>query len=223
MMLGVIAASMYSLSSKKASEEFDAATVTCMMAFEGAICFISSPSVRDTGFTPFLTIFQDPETAGHLLFLSVFCAFASYFCYNRFLNYVDAALGNNIVSSLSTIIGVVAGILVMGGSLGLVYHRGPCRHTCRRLAVFHAYERRPLSLSGIFCGFLLYRNRLFYCIETGCLLRPGMRSAEGHSSLRPGTDWSAGGETESNRKLVKWNHKTPAFELLWRDFSSYQS
>ena len=118
MMLGVIAASMYSLSSKKASEEFDAATVTCMMAFEGAILFHIIAVCQGYRLHTFLTIFQDPELAGHLLFLSVFCAFASYFCYNRFLNYVDAALGNNIVSSLSTIIGVVAGILVMGDLWG---------------------------------------------------------------------------------------------------------
>ena len=39
MTLGVIAASMYSLSSKKASESFDAASVTAIMAFEGAVLF----------------------------------------------------------------------------------------------------------------------------------------------------------------------------------------
>ena len=39
MFFGVIAASMYSLSSKRASARFDAATVTAVMAFEGAILF----------------------------------------------------------------------------------------------------------------------------------------------------------------------------------------
>ena len=38
--------------------------------------------------------------------------------YNKLLQYVDAALGNNIVSSLSTVIGVVAGILIMGDLWG---------------------------------------------------------------------------------------------------------
>ena len=54
----------------------------------------------------------------NMLFLAVFCAFASYVCYNKMLNYVEPALGNNIVSSLSTIIGVVAGIIVMGDLWG---------------------------------------------------------------------------------------------------------
>ena len=39
MTAGVVAASMYSLSSKKASGDFDASTVTAVMAFEGAILF----------------------------------------------------------------------------------------------------------------------------------------------------------------------------------------
>jgi drug/metabolite transporter (DMT)-like permease len=55
---------------------------------------------------------------GNMLFLSVFCAFASYVCYNKLLSYVEPALGNNIVSSLSTVIGVVAGIIVMGDLWG---------------------------------------------------------------------------------------------------------
>ena len=55
---------------------------------------------------------------GNMLFLSVFCAFASYVCYNKLLGYVEPALGNNIVSSLSTVIGVVAGIIVMGDLWG---------------------------------------------------------------------------------------------------------
>ena len=118
MFLGVIAASMYSLSSKKASADFDAPTVTAVMAFEGAILFniiALCQGYRLDTFTIFLT---DWTLLLYMLFLSVFCAFASYVCYNKLLNYVEPALGNNIVSSLSTIIAVVAGILVMGDLWG---------------------------------------------------------------------------------------------------------
>ena len=118
MFLGVIAASMYSLSSKKASADFDAPTVTAVMAFEGAILFniiALCQGYRLDTFTIFLT---DWTLLLNMLFLSVFCAFASYVCYNKLLNYVEPALGNNIVSSLSTIIAVVAGILVMGDLWG---------------------------------------------------------------------------------------------------------
>ena len=118
MTFGVIAASMYSLSSKKASSDFDAATVTAVMAFEGAILFNIIALFQGFRLDTFLIPFSDGRLLAHLLFLSVFCAFASYVCYNRLLNYVDAALGNNIVSSLSTVIGVVAGIVVMGDLWG---------------------------------------------------------------------------------------------------------
>ncbi len=118
MTFGVIAASMYSLSSKKASADFDAASVTATMAFEGAILFNIIALCQGYGLNTFVIPFTSGKLLINLLFLGVFCAFASYFCYNRMLQYVEAALANNIVGSLSTIIGVVCGIMVMGDIWG---------------------------------------------------------------------------------------------------------
>ncbi len=118
MMLGVIAASMYSLTSKKASADFDAVTVTTFMALEGGILFNIIALCKGYGPDTYLILFTDWSIMGNMLFLSVFCAFASYVCYNKLLGYVEPALGNNIVSSLSTVIGVVAGIIVMGDLWG---------------------------------------------------------------------------------------------------------
>lgn len=118
MMLGVVAASMYSLSSKKASAEFDAQTVTAVMALEGGVLFNVIALVQGYRLDTYLILLTDWTILGNMLFLAVFCAFASYVCYNKLLNYVDPALGNNIVSSLSTVIGVVCGIIVMGDLWG---------------------------------------------------------------------------------------------------------
>ena len=118
MMLGVIAASMYSLTSKKASADFDAVTVTTFMALEGGILFNIIALCKGYGLGTYAILFTDWSIMGNMLFLSVFCAFASYVCYNKLLGYVEPALGNNIVSSLSTMIGVVAGIIVMGDIWG---------------------------------------------------------------------------------------------------------
>jgi len=118
MMFGVIAASMYSLSSKKASADFDAATVTTFMALEGGILFNIIALCQGYRLDTYTILFTDWSVMGNMLFLSVFCAFASYVCYNKLLGYVEPALGNNIVSSLSTVIGVVAGIIVMGDLWG---------------------------------------------------------------------------------------------------------
>lgn len=118
MMLGVIAASMYSLSSKKASADFDATTVTAVMALEGGVLFNIIALVQGYGFDTYSILLTDWSIVGNMLFLAVFCAFASYVCYNKLLNYVEPALGNNIVSSLSTVIGVVCGIIIMGDLWG---------------------------------------------------------------------------------------------------------
>jgi|GEM_PF-1243978 len=124
--LGVVAASMYSLSSRKASEDFDAGTVTAVMAFEGAIFFNIIAFAQGHRGDTFLLPFSDWTLAGHMLFLSVFCAFGSYFCYNRLLRDVEPALATNIAGSLSTIIGVVCGILFMGDIWGWYTVVGLC-------------------------------------------------------------------------------------------------
>ena len=118
MFLGVIAASMYSLSSKRASAGFPASTVTAVMAFEGAILFNIIALFQGHRLETFTIFFTDGKLMINLLFLGVFCAFASYWCYNRLLNLADAALANNIVSSLSTIIGVITGVIIMGDLWG---------------------------------------------------------------------------------------------------------
>ena len=118
MFFGVIAASMYSLSSKRASAHFDASTVTAVMAFEGAILFNIIALCQGYRLETFTILFTDWKLMINILFLGVFCAFASYLCYNRLLHYADPALATNIVGSLSTVIGVVAGVLIMGDLWG---------------------------------------------------------------------------------------------------------
>ncbi len=118
MTCGVIAASMYSLSSKKASACFEASTVTAVMAFEGAILFNGIAFWKGYRLDTYLILLGDGKLLLNILFLGVFCAFASYLCYNRLLQYADPALANNIAGSLSTVIGVVAGIVVMGDVWG---------------------------------------------------------------------------------------------------------
>ena len=118
MVFAVIAASLYSLFSKGASEDYDATSVTTVMVLEAAIVFNVIALVRGYGLSTYTIPFQSSEMLFSLLFLSFFCAFASYFCYNKLLSFSNPALANNIVSSLSTIIGVVAGILITHDTWG---------------------------------------------------------------------------------------------------------
>ncbi len=118
MILAIIACSLYSLTSAQASADFDAMTVTAAMAFEGAIFFDIICLGQGYGLKTFLLLFASWKVLICFLFLAIFCAFASYICYNRLMSYVEPALGNNIVGSLSTVIGVVAGIVVVGDTWG---------------------------------------------------------------------------------------------------------
>ena len=118
MILAVIVASLYSLFSKSASEDYDATSITTVMALESAIIFNIIALVKGYGLNTYTIPFENTASLLSLLFLSFFCAFASYFCYNKLLSFSAPALANNIVSSLSTILGVVTGILITNDAWG---------------------------------------------------------------------------------------------------------
>ncbi len=118
MAAAVVAASMYTLSSSRASADFDPLSVTAVMCMEGAVFFDIVCFCQGYGFQTFLIPFTDGKLLFCMLFLVLFCAYASYVCYNRLVSYVDPALAANVSSSLSTVIGVVAGILVTHDTWG---------------------------------------------------------------------------------------------------------
>lgn len=118
MTLAVIAASLYALTSSRAGEDFDALSITAVMTFEGALFFDILCFFQGYGPGTFLLPFHDAKTLFCVLFLVIFCAYASYVCYNRLVSLIDPALATNMTGSLSTVIGVVAGILLAGDSWG---------------------------------------------------------------------------------------------------------
>ena len=118
MLLAVLSAGVYSHASRLASADFDAGSVTCVMAIEGAVLFNILAFVQGHGFETYLLPFSDGYTLAHYLFLALFCAFASYTAYNHLLSYIDPAIASNITGSLTTVVGVAAGILFSGDIWG---------------------------------------------------------------------------------------------------------
>ncbi len=118
MFMAVLTAGIYSHSSAKASENFSPTTVTAYMAFEAAIFFDIICLFQ--GYSPrsLLLPFTDWNVMVNILFLSGFCSFAFYYCYNKLLSMVDTALASNASGSLITVVGVLAGILVAGDTWG---------------------------------------------------------------------------------------------------------
>lgn len=126
MILAILSAAVYSHASRIASAEFDAKAVTCVMAIEGAVLFNILAFLQGHGPETYLLPFSDAVTLGHFLFLALFCAFASYIGYNHLLSYIDPAIASNITGSLTTVIGVVAGILFSGDIWGWYTVVGMC-------------------------------------------------------------------------------------------------
>ena len=118
MLLSVVAASLYALSSSRAGEDFDAASITAVMAFEGAVFFDILCFCQGNGPGIFLIPFTSTKALFCILYLVIFSAYASYACYNRLVSLIEPALAANMTGSISTILGVAAGVLLTGDSWG---------------------------------------------------------------------------------------------------------
>ena len=63
-------------------------------------------------------IFSDAKTLIAVLFLGVICTVVCYSSYNALLASMEPATAANLVSCLTTVMGVVTGIIIAGDSFG---------------------------------------------------------------------------------------------------------
>ncbi len=120
LMLGaVIVGGLYSHSSSRASRDYDAASITAMMAFEGMVWFHLIGFIKGDGLSGWRLAFSEPMNAAAVLFLGICCSAGCYLAYNKLLAYLEPSAVNNLSGSSTTVIGVIAGILLAGDSWGV--------------------------------------------------------------------------------------------------------
>lgn len=119
MSLAVIFGAFYSYSSAKAGEDYSPMEITAAMAILGAVVYNIICLFMGYGASTFTV----PARSGILLlcviFLGVFCSTVCYMCFNKVLGYIEPAAANNMIGSMTTVIGVIAGILISGDPWGI--------------------------------------------------------------------------------------------------------
>lgn len=117
--IAVSIAAFYGHFSNIASRDYSAMEITCVMAIMGCITYNSICFICGMGLSTYSIILTDISTFWPVAVLGLGSSFICYLCFNKVLSTMDVALANNINESLTTVIGVTAGIVIDGDSWGL--------------------------------------------------------------------------------------------------------
>ena len=110
----VVSAVFFSFSNVKASAEIDAKAMTFVMAVMGAFTFNLISLFMGYGAGTYTAVFTDWHAALGILFLGVGCSVFGYFAFNKLLALIDTSVANSLAGNLTTVIGVIGGIIVAG-------------------------------------------------------------------------------------------------------------
>lgn len=116
---GVLSGALYSILSNKIATDFEPMEMTATMAFVGAIYFGVMNFILGFGVKSYTIYFADARLLGCILFLGVCCSAICYLCFNKILGIMDAAIGNSLATSMTTVVGSIAGIVIAGDTWGV--------------------------------------------------------------------------------------------------------
>ena len=115
----VLTGSLYSIFSAKASATYSPYDVTATMSFLGLIQFTVMNFAAGYGLSTYRTVFSDFRLVLGVLFLGLVCSALCFVAYNSLISRVDPAIANNLSGAAPTIVGVLAGILILGDAWGI--------------------------------------------------------------------------------------------------------
>ncbi len=114
----IIAGALYTLSSSKASAEFDALEITFAISVMGAICFNAISFAMGNGVRGYVLCFKDMTVLAGVLFLGICCSCLCYLIFNYVLGKLPATIGTNLVANSVTAVGVLSGCVFAGDPFG---------------------------------------------------------------------------------------------------------
>ncbi|MBR0373111.1 MAG: DMT family transporter [Mogibacterium sp.] len=115
----VLTGSFYSIFSAKAAASYTPYDVTATMCFLGVVWFTIMNFAAGYGVSTYVTVFRDFRLIFGILFLGLACSALCFIAYNSLISRVDPAIANNLSGAAPTIVGVLAGILILGDAWGL--------------------------------------------------------------------------------------------------------
>lgn len=119
-MLGaVVMGAVYTVISARAGRDYSSLEVTASMAIIGCIFFNILNFAMGYGTDTYKTVVGDLRIASGVIFLGICCSAICYLAFNKTITMMDPALANNMNSSMTTVIGALAGIFIAGDPGGL--------------------------------------------------------------------------------------------------------
>lgn len=110
----VLTGGVYSIAANKAGESYTSVETTAVMAFMGTVHFNVLNFLMGYGTETYTVYFSDIKLLVGIVFLGVCCSALCYLAFNKILAIIDPAIGNNMSASMTTFVGVTAGIFIAG-------------------------------------------------------------------------------------------------------------
>lgn len=114
----VITGALFIIVSGKISDKFNAMERTFMMAALATVWFNGLNMARGKGFDGFVICFQDMKTGLAILFLGAIGSFVCYILLNYIVGKMPAAQASSIQVNITSLTGVVTGIIFQGDPFG---------------------------------------------------------------------------------------------------------
>lgn len=114
----VITGALFIIVSGKISDKFNAMERTFMMAALATVWFNGLNMARGKGFDGFVICFQDLKTGLAILFLGAIGSFVCYILLNYIVGKMPAAQASSIQVNITSLTGVVTGIIFQGDPFG---------------------------------------------------------------------------------------------------------
>lgn len=114
----VLTGALYTYSSSRAAEQFDAVEVTFSISVMGGIFFNCVSFAMGYGFSGYKACLTDMKLLIGVLFLGTCCSCLCYLIFNYVLGKLPTAIGTNLVTNSTTAVGVISGCVFAGDPFG---------------------------------------------------------------------------------------------------------
>ena len=116
----VTVGALYAHYSARAGAEYSTLSITAFMTFCAGFWFFVLNQAMGYGLGTYTAVFCDWKLLAGTMFLGICCSAVCYLGFNFVLQSVtDTALADNVVASLVTVVGVIAGIAIRGDAAGI--------------------------------------------------------------------------------------------------------
>ncbi len=124
LLLAILCATGYVLSSAKLSFRFTPIEITSAMVFTGAIFFNVYAFMKKGSFDMYVKTFTNLHAFLGVAFLGVFCSVLCFLLYNNIVSKVPASIVSVLIGNLVMIVGVISGVIINGDSFSIYKFSG---------------------------------------------------------------------------------------------------